>query len=116
MPRARAAKDLRLAVLTRSAKGAVIFSEGKSVAVPAVPVAKVIDTTGAGDLYAAGFLHGLTSGRDLETCGKLGSLAASEIISHIGARPETSLMTWRGEGRSGLAVMHSTARRGRQDD
>ena len=86
-----AARDLQLAVLTRSAKGAVIFSDGQSVAVPAVPVAKVVDTTGAGDLYAAGFLHGLTSGRDLATCGKLGSLAAAEIISHIGARPETSL-------------------------
>jgi sugar/nucleoside kinase (ribokinase family) len=78
-------------VLTRSAKGSVIFSEGKSVAVPASPIAKVVDTTGAGDLYAAGFLFGLTQGRDMETCGKLGGLAAAEIISHVGARPETSL-------------------------
>lgn len=87
----RAAKDLKLAVLTRSAKGSVIFSEGAATAVPAAPVAKVVDTTGAGDLYAAGFLYGLTSGRNLETCGKLGSLAAAEIISHVGARPETKL-------------------------
>jgi sugar/nucleoside kinase (ribokinase family) len=54
-------------------------------------VAKVVDTTGAGDLYAAGFLFGIATGRDLETSGRLGSLAAAEIISHIGARPETKL-------------------------
>jgi sugar/nucleoside kinase (ribokinase family) len=87
----RAAKDLKLAVLTRSAKGSVIFAEGSAIAVPADAVARVVDTTGAGDLYAAGFLYGLTSGRNLETCGKLGSLAAAEIISHVGARPETTL-------------------------
>jgi sugar/nucleoside kinase (ribokinase family) len=87
----RASSDLRLAVLTRSAKGSVIFSTGTSVSVPAAPVAKVVDTTGAGDLYAAGFLFGLTQGRNMETCGRLGSLAAAEIISHIGARPETGL-------------------------
>ena len=88
---AQAAKDVKLAVLTRSAKGAVIQSEGKSIAVPAAPVAKVVDTTGAGDLYAAGFLYGYALGKDLESCGKLGSLAAAEIISHIGARPEARL-------------------------
>jgi sugar/nucleoside kinase (ribokinase family) len=87
----RAATDTQLAVLTRSAKGSVILSEGRSVAVAAAPVAKVVDTTGAGDLYASGFLYGLTSGRDLETCGKLASLAAAEIISHVGARPESRL-------------------------
>jgi sugar/nucleoside kinase (ribokinase family) len=54
-------------------------------------VAKVVDTTGAGDLYAAGFLFGIATGRDLETSGRIGSLAAAEIISHIGARPETKL-------------------------
>ena len=54
-------------------------------------MAKVVDTTGAGDLYAAGFLYGIATGRDLETAGRLGSLAAAEIISHIGARPETKL-------------------------
>jgi sugar/nucleoside kinase (ribokinase family) len=54
-------------------------------------VAKVVDTTGAGDLYAAGFLFGLATGRDLETAGRLGSLAAAEVISHVGARPEKKL-------------------------
>ena len=61
------------------------------VAIPAAPVSKVVDTTGAGDLYAAGFLFGIATGRDLETAGRLGSLAAAEIISHIGARPEGKL-------------------------
>jgi sugar/nucleoside kinase (ribokinase family) len=87
----RAAADTKLAALTRSEKGSVILGGGKSIAVPAAPVAKVVDTTGAGDLYAAGFLFGLATGRDLETAGRLGSLAAAEIISHIGARPEVSL-------------------------
>jgi sugar/nucleoside kinase (ribokinase family) len=87
----QAARDVKLAVLTRSAKGAVIHSEGTSIAVPAVPVPQVVDTTGAGDLYAAGFLYGHANGLPLETCGKLGSLAAAEIISHVGARPEQPL-------------------------
>jgi len=61
--------------------------------VPAHPIpgGKLVDTTGAGDLYAAGFLHGFTQGYDLDLCGRLGALAASEIISHLGARPETNL-------------------------
>jgi sugar/nucleoside kinase (ribokinase family) len=83
--------DTKLAALTRSEKGSIILGEGKSIAIPAAPVAKVVDTTGAGDLYAAGFLYGVAAGRDLETSGRLGSLAAAEIISHIGARPEVSL-------------------------
>ena len=87
----RAQADTKLAALTRSEKGSVILGEGKSIAIPAAPVAKVVDTTGAGDLYAAGFLYGIATGRDLETAGRLGSLAAAEIISHIGARPETKL-------------------------
>ncbi len=57
----------------------------------AEPVAQVVDTTGAGDLYAAGFLFGYARDRDLATCGKLGSIAAAEVISHIGPRPEASL-------------------------
>jgi sugar/nucleoside kinase (ribokinase family) len=61
------------------------------VTVAADPVAQVVDTTGAGDLYAAGVLYGLASGRELEACGKLGSLAAGEVISHYGARPLVSL-------------------------
>jgi sugar/nucleoside kinase (ribokinase family) len=87
----RASADVDIAILTRSAKGSTIFVGGRTVAIPAFPVTQVVDTTGAGDLYAAGFLHGLTSGRDLETAGRLASMAAAEIISHLGARPETSL-------------------------
>ena len=89
----RAQVDTKLAALTRSEKGSVILGGGKSITIAAEPVAKVVDTTGAGDLYAAGFLYGVATGRDLETAGRLGSLAAAEIISHIGARPETRLET-----------------------
>ena len=87
----RAQADTRLAVLTRSEKGSVILSGGKAIEIPAAPLAKVVDTTGAGDLYASGFLFGVARGLDLETAGRLGSLAAAEIISHIGARPEVKL-------------------------
>ena len=83
--------DTKLAALTRSEKGSVILAQGTRLAVPADPVAKVVDTTGAGDLYAAGFLFGLARGRNLETAGRLGSLAAAEVISHLGARPEKKL-------------------------
>ena len=61
------------------------------VEVPVAPVAKVLDTTGAGDLYAAGFLYGLTRSMSTTRCAELGGIAASEVISHIGARPETPL-------------------------
>lgn len=81
---------VKLAALTRSEKGSVVLSADEMISVPAHP-ASVEDTTGAGDLYAAGFLHGYTSGKDLETCAKLGGLAAAEVISHLGARPEVSL-------------------------
>jgi sugar/nucleoside kinase (ribokinase family) len=77
--------------LTRSEKGSVVMRGGEIVSVPAAPVAQVIDTTGAGDLYAAGFLYGLATGRELAACGALGSLAAAEVISHWGPRPEVSL-------------------------
>lgn len=80
-----------LAVLTRSAKGSLILNGEKAITVAPERVARVVDTTGAGDLYAAGFLYGLTAGKPLEMCGRLGSLAAAEIISHVGARPETPL-------------------------
>ena len=87
----RAATDTSLAVLTRSEKGSLILAGGQAVTVPVEPVARVVDTTGAGDLYAAGFLYGLTAGLPLEKAGRLGSLAAAEIISHVGARPEARL-------------------------
>lgn len=82
---------VEIAVLTRSEKGAVILSKGKRIEIAAVPVAKVIDTTGAGDQYAAGFLYGFTQGKSLEECGKLGAIAAAEVISHIGPRPAVKL-------------------------
>jgi sugar/nucleoside kinase (ribokinase family) len=87
----RARADTRLAALTRSEKGSVILSGGEAVEVPAAPVEEVVDTTGAGDLYAAGFMFGIARGMPLETAGRLGSLAAAEVISHIGARPQVPL-------------------------
>jgi sugar/nucleoside kinase (ribokinase family) len=79
------------AALTRSAKGCVIVEESSVHEIPAAPVSRVIDTTGAGDQFAAGFLYGMTHGKGLPDCGRLGALAAAEVISHYGARPETSL-------------------------
>ncbi len=79
------------AAITRGAKGSVVLNGVGDHTIAAAPVAKVVDTTGAGDQYAAGFLFGFTAGRDLETCGRLGALAASEVISHYGPRPEASL-------------------------
>ena len=84
--------DTRLAALTRSEKGSVILSAGKAIEIPAAPVDKVVDTTGAGDLYAAGFLFGVARDMPLETAGRLGSLAAAEVISHVGARPQVALI------------------------
>lgn len=84
-------KDSRLAVVTRSEKGCVILASDKIVEVPASQVERVVDTTGAGDLFAAGFLFGLARGFDYEACGRLGALAAAEVIQHLGARPETDL-------------------------
>ena len=80
-----------IAALTRSAKGCVIVEDGMVHEIAAAPVAEVLDTTGAGDQFAAGFLYGLTRGKGLADCGRLGALAAAEVISHYGARPETSL-------------------------
>ena len=84
-------KDAKLAVVTRSEKGCVVVSKDGTKAVPAAPVKSVVDTTGAGDLFAAGFLFGLAHGRDHVACGKLGALAAAEVIQHMGARPAVSL-------------------------
>jgi sugar/nucleoside kinase (ribokinase family) len=80
-----------IAALTRSAAGSVIMTPEAEHLVAAAPVARVVDTTGAGDLYASGFLYGLTHHLPLPVCGKIGSLCAAEIISHVGARPETAL-------------------------
>jgi sugar/nucleoside kinase (ribokinase family) len=80
-----------IAALTRSASGSVVLADGAEHHIAAAPVARVVDTTGAGDLYASGFLHGLTRDLPLPICGKIGSLCAAEIISHFGARPEVKL-------------------------
>ena len=85
-----ASRDVALAALTRSEQGSVVLAGGQRVTVPATPTA-VVDTTGAGDAYAAGFLAGLCAGRSLAACGELGSIAAAEIISHLGARPLADL-------------------------
>ncbi len=69
----------------------MIVAGGESLAIEAETVDRVVDLTGAGDLYSAGFLYGLTQGAPLAACGRLGSLAAAEVIGHIGARPELSL-------------------------
>ena len=84
-------REGKIAALTRSEKGSVVVKGSETYAVPAAPVAKVVDTTGAGDLYAAGFLFGFTSGKPLAECARLGGIAAAEVISHVGARPEQAL-------------------------
>jgi len=94
--------DAKFAVVTRSEKGCVVVTRDKAEAVPASPIEKLVDTTGAGDLFAAGFLVGIARGRDHVTAGKLGALAAAEVIQHLGARPETSLKALAAE--NGLAV------------
>ena len=78
-------------VVTRSAEGSVTVTREETHAVPAFPIEKLVDTTGAGDLFAAGFLAGLARGGDFVACGRLGALAAAEVIQHYGARPERSL-------------------------
>jgi len=83
--------DAKLGVVTRSEKGCVVASRERVIAVPAFPVETVVDTTGAGDLFAAGFLFGLARGAGHENAGRLGALAAAEVIQHIGARPQVSL-------------------------
>ena len=85
--------DARLAVCTRSEKGCVIVTREGVEAVPAHPIKRLVDATGAGDLFAAGFLFGLARGIDHRIAAQLGALAAAEVIQHIGARPEVSLKT-----------------------
>jgi sugar/nucleoside kinase (ribokinase family) len=84
-------KDAKLGVVTRSEKGCVVLSPKGDIAVPAEPVDKVVDVTGAGDLFAAGFLVGLARGKDHRSAARLGGLCAAEVIQHIGARPAVSL-------------------------
>jgi sugar/nucleoside kinase (ribokinase family) len=79
------------AVVTPSEKGCLVIGPEGTEAVSAFPVERVVDTTGAGDLFAAGFLSGLARGADDRSCGRLGALAAAEVIQHLGARPERSL-------------------------
>jgi sugar/nucleoside kinase (ribokinase family) len=89
---ARAIRGIaKLAAVTRSEKGSVVVTANDSVAVEAFPVDKLVDTTGAGDQYAAGFMLALARGRPLEVCARLGGLAAAEVISHYGPRPQVSL-------------------------
>jgi len=84
-------KDTNLAAVTRGAAGSVVVAGDRRVKIEAAPVQKVVDTTGAGDQYAAGFLFGLAQGKSFEVCGQLGSLAAAEVIAHYGPRPQESL-------------------------
>jgi fructokinase len=86
----RARADVALAALTRSEAGSVILRGAETVEISAAAT-RVVDTTGAGDAYAAGFLAGLTAGQPLPGCGRLASIAAAEVISHFGARPQADL-------------------------
>jgi len=95
-------QDARLAVVTRSAKGCMVVSREGLEAVNAVPVEQVADVTGAGDLFAAGFLVGLARAKDYRSAARLGALAASEVIQHMGARPAVSLKALAAE--NGLGV------------
>jgi len=84
-------KMVEVAALTRSANGSMVVAGNDTWEIPAAPVDRVVDATGAGDLYASGFLYGVSHGADLQRCATLGGLAAAEVISHIGARPRQSL-------------------------
>ena len=83
--------DVKLAAVTRSEKGCIVVSRESNEVVAAAPIEKLVDATGAGDLFAAGFLVGLALDADYRTAARLGALAAAEVIQHLGARPETSL-------------------------
>lgn len=87
----RIAPSVKTLVVTRSEKGAIAVQDGKRVEVAAEPVAQIVDTTGAGDLFAAGFLAGHVADKPLGDCLALGAIAAAEVISHYGARPEADL-------------------------
>ena len=85
-------RDTKLAVITRSDKGSLVVTSQQTEAVPASPVARVVDATGAGDMFAAGFLVGISRSAEYRSAAELGALAAAEVIQHLGARPETSLL------------------------
>lgn len=87
----RLEKDVKVAAITRSEKGSVLMTKTERISLPAEPIEKVVDTTGAGDQYAAGLLFGLARGLPLADAGRLGHIAAAEVISHYGPRPEVSL-------------------------
>jgi sugar/nucleoside kinase (ribokinase family) len=89
----RVKQDCQIAAVTRSEKGSVVINGDDAIVVSAVAIDKVMDTTGAGDLYAAGFLFGLARGKPLAECARIGHVAAAEIISHMGARPVARLST-----------------------
>ncbi len=93
----RIAADCRLAIVTLSEAGSIILKDGQRIMIDAIEIPRIVDTTGAGDLYAAGFLYGYTNGRTLADCGKLGSLAAGIVIGQIGPRPMQSLAVAAGE-------------------
>ncbi len=84
-------QDVALGCVTMGTLGSMLIDHGRMIRIPAYEVGKVVDTTGAGDQYAAGVLFGLAQGRSLDECGRLGSLAAAEVISHVGPRPFTPL-------------------------
>ncbi|KAG1702795.1 putative sugar kinase [Nymphon striatum] len=84
-------EDCNLSIVTMSENGSMVITREKTGTVDAQPIDELVDTTGAGDLYAAGFLYGLTNGRELGECATLGSIAAAEVIQHIGPRPQASL-------------------------
>ena len=88
---AETAAKVEILVVTRSEKGAIAVRDGQTTAVAAEPVEHIIDTTGAGDLFASGFLSGYVEQRSMEDCLTMGAIAAAEVISHYGARPEADL-------------------------
>ena len=100
------AKDAELAAITMGAEGAMVVANGEVISVPAFAIDKVVDATGAGDLFASGFLLAIARGQELEQALKLGCLSASEVISHIGARPVLDL--------AALAAEHNLLLPGRQ--
>ncbi len=107
----RVSNHCEIAALTRSEHGSVVVGHGEIHIIGAAPVARVKDTTGAGDLYAAGFLYGITHDFDLARCGRLGALAAGEVISHFGPKPKSDIAQFvsasaRPLAPSGTAIMH----------